>query len=615
MPEKTNSTSSSGNAESSGSDRIKTRNGTMDVHVLDKTEALAEKTKAAAIRSKQNTQRVLNEDYTNETNYAQDRAGEGAEQTARDTVNTVRSGDRKIKDETRKQVEKRLEKKLDAKEGGDASSRTVEQGRIRTRDQTRVRNIKTREAARGNREAVKTTARSSGKATVKTAEHSVKGVQKTVKTAQSTSKAAVKTTKAAAKATKEGAQAAAKASERAAIAAKKAAVATGKAIVTAAKAIAAAVKAAAAALWKFAAAIGAAIVGAAPVIILGCVIIAVAVLCTGDTARNSAGVNTTSVITEINTAWQEQLSAITSLSDDVTIDGGRATWPQVFSLYTAKSDETSVDDWDEKNDLSRIFWDMNWISYDLYAVAKAEKVPEVDVKIMMRSVDVTFLYFNDGTVWKTETETYLNEQKAEDIAKEYPGRKMRTALTVTVQHRSVEEMMERLGFTKSQMEHAEALLEKEFASFWQERIYGVVGANDDIVNVAITQLGNSGGWPYWEYCGWPSRVEWCACFITWCGEQCGYVRSNLLPMTSSPWVQMEFFKEKGQWMAGGTEPSPGMIVFYDYYGNGMPDHVGIIERVEGNTVYSIEGNWGDSVQRVTRILGDPEVLGYGWIVD
>ena len=613
MPESTNNTGSSGNSGNGGDSRIKTRNNAQGFNTSGTASDTAGRARTVYVRTKQNTQRVLDEDYDNETNYAEDRASEGTKQTVQDTWETAARTRQKAKAETRKQVEKRLEKKLDVQEGN--SSRSVEQGRIRTRDQARVRDIKTREAARQGNGAVKTTAKSSGNATTKTAEHSVKGAQKTVKTAQSTSKAAVKTTKTAAKVTKESAQAAAKASEKAAIAAKNAAAATAKAAAAAAKAIAAAVKAAAASLWKMAVAAGVAVVASAPFIALGCVIIAVAVLCTGDTVRNSAGVNTTSVIADINTAWQEELGKITSLSEDVTMEGGRATWPQVFSLYTAKSDETSVEDWDEKNDLSRIFWDMNWISYDFYTIVEASKAPEVDVKILMRSADATFLYFNDGTVWKTETETYLNEQKAEDIAKEYPGRKMRTALTVTVQHRSVEEMMERLGFTKSQMEHAEALLEKEFASFWQERIYGVIGANDDIVNVAITQLGNSGGWPYWEYCGWPSRVEWCACFITWCGEQCGYVRSNLLPMTSSPWVQMEFFKEKGQWMAGGTEPSPGMIVFYDYYGNGMPDHVGIIERVEGNTVYSIEGNWGDSVQRVTRILGDPEVLGYGWIVD
>ena len=597
MPENTNHTGSSGS-----SSRIKSRNTVKGVNVIDKASDLAGRTKSVAIRTKRTAQSILDENYENETSYAQDRSGEGARQTAHDTKEAVRRTRQKVREETRKQIEKRLEKK------DSQSSRSMEQGRIWTRDQARIRDIKTREAARQGNGSIKTTAKSSGKATVK-------GTERTIKTAQNTSRAAVKTTKAAAKATKESAQAAAKASEKAAVAAKNAAAAAGRAAAAAAKAIAAAAKAIAASLWKLAMAAGAAVVAAAPFIALGCVILAVAVLCTGDTVRSGSGVNTSSVITEINAGWQEQLDKITGPFEDVTMEGGRATWPQVFSLYTAQCSETSVDTWDEKNDLSRIFWDMNWISYDIYTVVEAEKVPEVDVKILMRSVDATFIYFNgDTTGYKRETETYKNDQKPEDITKKYPDRKMHMSITVTVHHRSVDEMMDRLGFTRYQMEQAEALLEKEFASFWQERIYGVVGGNDDIVNVAVTQLGNSGGWPYWEYCGWPSRVEWCACFITWCGDQCGYVKADLLPMTSSPWVQMEFFKEKGQWIAGGTEPVPGMIVFYDYYGNGLPDHVGIIEKVEDGTVYSIEGNWGDSVQRVTRVLGDPEVMGYGWIV-
>ena len=597
MPENTNHTGSSGS-----SSRIRTRSSARNVNVIDKASNLAERTKSVAIRTKRSAQSVLDENYENETSYAQDRSGEGARQVAHDTKEAVRRTRQKVRDETRKQIEKRLEK------NDTRSSRSVEQGRVRTRDQARIRDIKTREAARQGNGSIKTTAKSSGKATVK-------GTERTIKTAQHTSKTAVKTTKAAAKATKESAQAAAKASEKAAVAAKNAAAAAGRAAAAAAKAIAAAAKAIAASLWKLAMAAGAALVAAAPFIALGCVILAVAVLCTGDTRHDMSATDTSSVIQEINQEWQKQITEITSKFEDVTMEGGRATWPQIFSLYTAMSSQTSVDTWDEKRDLRQLFWDMNWVSYDIYTVVEAEKVPEVDVKILMRSVDVKFLCGGEGSVLPMETETYLNDEKPEAIAKKYPDRKMHAAIVVTTHHYSVEEMADKRGFTKYQMEQAEALLEKEFASFWQERIYGVVGANDDIVNVAITQLGNSGGWPYWEYCGWPSRVEWCACFITWCGDQCGYVKAGLLPMTSSPWVQMEFFKEKGQWVAGGTEPSPGMIVFYDYYGNGLPDHVGIIEKVEKGTVYSIEGNWGDSVQRVTRVLGDPEVMGYGWIVE
>ena len=265
-------------------------------------------------------------------------------------------------------------------------------------------------------------------------------------------------------------------------------------------------KAAGAALWKFAAAAGAAVVGAAPVIVLGSVILAVAVLCTGDTHRDFSGNDTSSVINEINTEWLNQLDEIKSGFEDVTMEGGRATWPQVFSLYTAQSADTSIDSWDEGHALRVIFWDMNWIHYDIYAVVEAETAPEVEQKVLMRSVDAEFLVSGVDQIFRNETEVYQNKEKLEDFAKKYPGRKIHSAITVTIRHKSVEEMMKQLGFTDSQMEHAQALLEKEFAAFWQQRLYGVNGADDDIVNVAITQRGNSGGWPYREYAGFSSSV-------------------------------------------------------------------------------------------------------------
>ena len=248
-------------------------------------------------------------------------------------------------------------------------------------------------------------------------------------------------------------------------------------------------------------------------------------------------------------------------------------------------------------------------------VAEAEKAPEVDVKILMRSVDAVFLCSGAGQVIRMEEETYQNTQKLEEIAEQYPERQLHSAITVTVRHRSVEEMAERLGFTDNQLEHAQMLLEDEFASFWQERLYGVAGADDDIVNVAVTQLGNSGGWPYWEYCGFSSRVEWCACFISWCAGQCGYIDKGLFIITGYPPGQVEFFRNEGHWMDGSGTPSPGMIIFFDWYNADFADHVGIVEYVEDGYVHTIEGNSGDAVCRGTWALGDSQIQGYGWIIE
>ena len=55
------------------------------------------------------------------------------------------------------------------------------------------------------------------------------------------------------------------------------------------------------------------------------------------------------------------------------------------------------------------------------------------------------------------------------------------------------------------------------------------GGNQAIVEVALTQLGNEGGQPYWSWYGFEGRVEWCACFVSWCADQCGYIESGIIP--------------------------------------------------------------------------------------
>ena len=68
-------------------------------------------------------------------------------------------------------------------------------------------------------------------------------------------------------------------------------------------------------------------------------------------------------------------------------------------------------------------------------------------------------------------------------------------------------------------------------------------------------------------------------------------------------------------MDGSGTPSPGMIIFFDWYHADFADHVGIVEYVEDGYVHTIEGNSGDSVRRGVRRLGDSQIQGYGWILD
>lgn len=142
--------------------------------------------------------------------------------------------------------------------------------------------------------------------------------------------------------------------------------------------------------------------------------------------------------------------------------------------------------------------------------------------------------------------------------------------------------------------------------------------NQKIVETARSQLGNVGGEPYWSWYGFETRVEWCACFVSWCANECGYIDRGIIPKFSGCVWGVEWFKERGQWQDGSYEPRPGDIIFFDWDDQGLSgaqdgeaDHVGIVERVENGTVHTIEGNSGDACCARSYPVGHYEILGYG----
>ncbi len=133
-----------------------------------------------------------------------------------------------------------------------------------------------------------------------------------------------------------------------------------------------------------------------------------------------------------------------------------------------------------------------------------------------------------------------------------------------------------------------------------------------IVQVALAQEGN-GGDTYWRWYGFTSRVSWCACFVSWCGEQCGYLESGAMPKFSLCSDGAKWFQEKGQFKDGSSVPSAGNIIFFDRGDDGSIDHVGIVESVGKGKVNTVEGNSGDAVRRRSYPIGDREIYGYGVI--
>lgn len=135
--------------------------------------------------------------------------------------------------------------------------------------------------------------------------------------------------------------------------------------------------------------------------------------------------------------------------------------------------------------------------------------------------------------------------------------------------------------------------------------------NVAMVAVAQSQIGNVGGAPYWSWWGLDYRVEWCAIFVSWCADQCGYLDAGVLPKMEGVRPYVDWFIERGQWQGRDYEPSPGDIIFFDWESDGLADHVGIVEKVENGLIYTVEGNSGDVCAERHYISGSAPIYGYG----
>ena len=137
--------------------------------------------------------------------------------------------------------------------------------------------------------------------------------------------------------------------------------------------------------------------------------------------------------------------------------------------------------------------------------------------------------------------------------------------------------------------------------------------NQQIVSVAMGQIGNSGGQKFWSWYGFDSHVEWCACFVSWCADQSGLIASGNVPKFSLCSDGVTWFQGKNKWQSGGTTPTAGMIIFFDWDHDGNSDHVGIVEKCEGGRVYTVEGNSSDQVRQRIYAMDYASIMGYGVI--
>ena len=76
-----------------------------------------------------------------------------------------------------------------------------------------------------------------------------------------------------------------------------------------------------------------------------------------------------------------------------------------------------------------------------------------------------------------------------------------------------------------------------------------------------------------------------------------------------------WFRERGLWQDNTYVPNPGDIIFFNWDGDGLVDHVGIVEKVENSRVYTIEGNSSNACRQNSYPLGYSKNYGYGILSD
>ena len=444
--------------------------------------------------------------------------------------------------------------------------------------------IKTRQ--QGKR-TIKTTARNAEKTVKTTAKGTVKATEKGVKTAKATSKTAIKTTEQTAKAAQKTAKASAKAAQKAAQTAKATAKATAEATKATVKATIAAVKAIIAGTKAL---ISALIAGGwiAVVIILIVVLLGCAVSLFGG-GSDSTSYTPVSAEVEAYTPLIQKYAKQYGIPEYVELikavmmqeSGGKGSDPMQAAEGSFNKKYPH-----EPNGIKDPEYSIECGVQELKAALISA---EVESPIDMERIKLALQGYNFGN-------GYISWAKTN-----YGGYSYANAVEFSAMQ------AQRLGWEK----YGDTQYPAHVLRYYPYGRAFTSGGNQAIVEVALTQLGNEGGQPYWSWYGFGGRVEWCACFASWCADQCGYLESGIIPKFSLCSDGVNWFKGKGQWQDKNYEPQAGDLIFFDWGSDGSIDHVGIVEKCENGTVYTVEGNSGDACKQQSYPVGSGSIHGYG----
>lgn len=553
---------------------IKTREVTKDIKTLQKKSGIGTTLKGAAIKTRQTISSQGEEAVGLKTRqqpsnaYAEEKTEQGVKDTASTAAHHAKGLGSKAVSQSRQALSKRAAQKTSAKQ---ATEGTLQAGR----------KTATKQGAINAKQSAKKTIKQTSKSTVK-------GAGRTVKTA---SRATAKGTRSALQGTKVASKGAQVAARKAAASVRMAARTAVMAAKAAARGIAVFAKMAIASVKSLVTAIAAGGWVAVVAVLIICLVGLVAAsafgifFTGGDMGDGNPALR--EVIAETNDEYNDRFEEIKANNphDELVRSGSQARWPDVLAVFAVKTTtdpDNPLDvvtlDGKRQQLLKDIFWDIN--SFET-------RIEDRDY------TEIVAVEQEDGTI-KEETVTNT-----------------RRTLYITQSAKTTSQMATMYGLSPKQVELLEELLSPRYDSTWQAVLYGISSGAGDIVGIARTQIGNVGGQPYWSWYGFNGRVEWCACFVSWCANEAGYIESGMMPKFSYCPTGAQWFKDAGRWQSRGYAPSPGDIIFFDWEGDGITDHVGIVESCDGSTVTTIEGNSGDACRRLTYGINSSVIYGYG----
>ena len=562
------------------------------IKTLNKAAIAGQKMKQAYIATKDKAEHSVNTNENTAEEYAADKTEAGIDEIAHKGAYAFNKAGRKGVQETKKNIQsakdgiqrfkqQRAEKSINVQR---AQGRTTTVGSSSAQTQTSSA-IKTLEKPE---KMVKQSATSAGKKNIKLAsKEAAKTTQRSVKTAEHTAKASIKTSQQTAKAAQKTAQATVKASQKAAQAAKATAKATANAVKAAAKATIATVKAIIAGTKALVAAIAA---GGwiAVVIIMIVVLLGSAVAMFGGGSESNTYTQVSAEVEAYDPlirqyAKQYGIPEYVELIKAVMMQesGGRGLDPMQAAEGSFNTKYPH-----EPNGIKDPEYSIQCGVQELKAALTSA---EVESPIDMEHIKLALQGYNFGN-------GYISWAKSK-----YGGYSYANAVEFSTQQ------AQRLGWDS----YGDTQYPAHVLRYYPYGRAFTAGGNQAIVEVALTQIGNQGGQPYWSWYGFDSRVEWCACFVSWCADQCGYIESGLVPKFAGCVDGANWFKSNGKWQDRTYEPKAGDIIFFDWEGDGTTDHVGIVEKCENGTVYTVEGNSGDACKQRQYVVGSSNIYGYG----